>query len=65
MAESRIKTFLHVGCGHIRRENTTAEFSSDNWQELRFDIDANVNPDYIGTITDMAAKTSTNKPIFM
>ena len=65
MAESRIKTFLHVGCGHIRRENTTAEFSSGNWQELRFDIDANVNPDYIGTITDMAAKTSTNKPIFM
>jgi hypothetical protein len=55
MAESRVKTFLHVGCGSDHKENTTAGFSSDNWRELRFDIDANVNPDYIGTMTDMSA----------
>ena len=55
MTESRIKTFLHVGCGPARKENTTAEFSSGSWHELRFDIDANVNPDYIGTMTDMSA----------
>ena len=55
MTESRIKTFLHVGCGPARKENTTAGFSSDSWHELRFDIDANVNPDYIGTMTDMSA----------
>jgi hypothetical protein len=55
MAESQIKTFLHVGCGPVHKENTTAEFSSDNWRELRFDIDANVNPDYVGTMTDMSA----------
>ena len=55
MTESQIKTFLHVGCGPARKENTTAEFSSGSWHELRFDIDANVNPDYIGTMTDMSA----------
>ena len=55
MAERRIKTFLHVGCGPAHKQNTTAEFSSDNWHELRFDIDPNVNPHYIGTMTDMTA----------
>jgi hypothetical protein len=55
MTENRIKEFLHVGCGPLHKENTTAGFSSDNWRELRFDIDANVNPDYIGTMTDMSA----------
>ena len=50
MTENQIKTFLHVGCGPARKENTTAEFSSGSWHELRFDIDANVNPDYIGTM---------------
>lgn len=54
MTERRVKTFLHVGCGPVQKENTTAEFSSDNWHELRFDIDVNVNPDYIGTMTDMS-----------
>ena len=55
MAERRIKTFLHVGCGPAHKQNTTAEFSSDYWHELRFDIDPNVNPHYIGTMTDMTA----------
>ena len=55
MTELRIKTFLHVGCGPVHKENTTAGFSSDNWHELRFDIDPNVNPHYIGTMTDMTA----------
>ena len=55
MAERRIKTFLHVGCGPAHKQKTTAEFSSDNWRELRFDIDASVNPDYVGTMTDMTA----------
>jgi hypothetical protein len=55
MPECRKKKLLHVGCGPAHKENTTAEFSSGNWHELRFDIDANVNPDYIGTMTDMSA----------
>jgi predicted SAM-dependent methyltransferase len=55
MTENRMKTFLHVGCGPVHKENTTAGLSSNTWRELRFDIDANVNPDYIGTMTDMSA----------
>ena len=31
-------------------------FQSDDWQEVRFDIDESVAPDLIGTMTDMSAK---------
>lgn len=55
MIESRVKKFLHVGCGSARQENTTAEFSLNHWEELRFDIDVSVSPDYVGTIVDMSA----------
>jgi SAM-dependent methyltransferase len=50
-----MKTFLHVGCGPKQKDKTTKEFASANWKELRFDIDATVNPDLIGTMTDMSA----------
>lgn len=50
-----MKTFLHVGCGPQTKANTTKEFSTDNWKELRFDIDPSAKPDYIGTMTDMSA----------
>lgn len=49
-----MKTFLHVGCGPQRKENTTKGFNTDEWQELRFDIDESVQPDIIGTMTDMS-----------
>jgi hypothetical protein len=49
-----MKTFLHVGCGANRRENTTAEFNTTRWRELRLDIDKNVNPDIVGTMTNMS-----------
>ena len=55
MTENSEKKFLHVGCGPAHKENTTAEFSQGRWHELRFDIDPNVNPDYVGTMTDMSA----------
>ena len=45
--------FLHVGCGQKRKEQTTKGFNSSEWEEIRFDIDENVNPDLIGTILDM------------
>ena len=54
MPESHQKKFLHVGCGPAQKENTTAEFSLSHWQELRFDIDPNVTPDIVGTMTDMS-----------
>lgn len=55
MTENSVKKFLHVGCGPGHKENTTVEFSQGRWHELRFDIDPNVNPDYVGTMTDMSA----------
>ncbi|MGO9931176.1 MAG: class I SAM-dependent methyltransferase [Steroidobacteraceae bacterium] len=50
-----MKTFLHVGCGSIAKEHTTAAFAGSGWQELRLDIDESVRPDIVGTMTDMVA----------
>lgn len=49
-----MKTFLHVGCGPKNKNSTTKGFSSADWHELRFDIDESVNPDIVGTMTDMS-----------
>lgn len=48
-----MKKFLHVGCGH-QNKSWLKGFNSDDWQEIRFDIDSKVNPDIMGTLTDMA-----------
>lgn len=50
-----MKQFLHVGCGPKRKDQTTRGFNRDEWLEIRFDIDETVNPDIVGTMTDMAA----------
>ncbi|WP_292938413.1 class I SAM-dependent methyltransferase [Noviherbaspirillum sp.] len=50
-----IKTFLHVGCGPARKDRTTAGFNTDEWAELRLDIDETVSPDIVGSMTDMSA----------
>ncbi len=50
-----MKTFLHIGCGIEKKDKTTKEFASSRWKELRFDIDAKVSPDLIGTMTDMSS----------
>jgi SAM-dependent methyltransferase len=47
--------FLHVGCGRLRKNQTTRGFDTPQWRELRLDIDPAVQPDLIGTMTDMAA----------
>jgi len=46
---------LHIGCGPKRKDKTLPAFQSDDWQEVRFDIDESVAPDIIGTMTDMSA----------
>jgi SAM-dependent methyltransferase len=46
--------FLHVGCGHATKEQTTAGFNSEDWDECRFDIDISVAPDIVGSMTDMS-----------
>ena len=51
-----MKTFLHVGCGPKRKDRTTAGFAE--WDELRFDIDKSVQPDLVGTMTDMSSVSS-------
>jgi predicted SAM-dependent methyltransferase len=41
-----------------RKERTTRGLNTQDWQEVRFDIDASVQPDVIGTMTDMSAVAS-------
>ena len=50
--------FLHVGCGQKRKDQTTKGFNTSNWTEIRFDIDEQVKPDLIGTMTDMESVQS-------
>lgn len=50
-----MKTFLHIGCGSKQKERTTAGFNTEAWDELRLDIDERVNPDIVGTMTDMSS----------
>jgi hypothetical protein len=52
------QVFLHVGCGPLRREQTTRAFAGPDWRELRLDIDPKVQPDIVGTMTDMSAVAS-------
>lgn len=54
--QNPMKTFLHVGCGPKRKDRTTAAFAQ--WNELRFDIDEGVEPDLVGTMTDMSSVAS-------
>jgi len=50
-----MKQLLHIGCGPKRKDQTLPAFQSDDWQEVRLDIDESVAPDIIGTMTDMAS----------
>nr|WP_315472181.1 methyltransferase domain-containing protein [uncultured Undibacterium sp.] len=46
---------LHVGCGHSRRGSLPLFFQSAQWIEIRLDIDPHVQPDILGSITDLSA----------
>ena len=48
------KEFLHVGCGSSRKDNTTPVFNTDDWNEVRLDIDENAKPDIVASLTDMS-----------
>ncbi|WP_396190327.1 class I SAM-dependent methyltransferase [Flavobacterium sp.] len=50
-----MKSFLHVGCGPKRKNQTTKAFNTDVWSEIRLDIDSSVSPDVVGTMTDISA----------
>ena len=49
-----MKTFLHVGCGSQDQWDLKG-FDSNEWHEIRFDIDQSARPDIEGTLTDMRA----------
>ena len=46
-----MKTSLHVGCGHNRKNQTTKGFNTAGWTELRLDIDATAHRWRRGTST--------------
>lgn len=50
-----MKTFLHVGCGTKRKDKTTRGFNTPEWNELRLDIDEDVDPEIVGTMLNMQA----------
>jgi SAM-dependent methyltransferase len=47
--------FLHVGCGRAGKNRLPAYFSGPQWREIRFDIDPAVQPDIVGSTTDLSA----------
>jgi SAM-dependent methyltransferase len=49
-----VKKFLHVGSGKLTKANTTDVFRSNDWDEVRLDIDKEVNPDIVASLTDMS-----------
>lgn len=44
---------LHVGCGPKEVGVLPEEFQTDSWHEIRLDIDPDVQPDMVASITDM------------
>ncbi len=50
-----VKNFLHVGSGKLTKTHTTQVFNSDDWHEVRLDIDKSVNPDIVASLTDMSS----------
>ena len=54
-----MKTFLHVGCGPLDKSYCLG-FEDNSWEEIRLDIDEKVNPDIIGSLTDMHSVTSSS-----
>lgn len=50
-----MRTLLHVGCGPLRKAQTTPAFDTPEWEELRLDIDPSVEPDIVASLTDMSA----------
>lgn len=48
-------SFLHVGCGRQAKFDTIPFFKRSDWKEIRLDIDPDVKPDVIGSMTNMTA----------
>ena len=56
-----LKTILHVGPGHKHNgAQLPPVFQTEQWKELRFDIDPANAPDIVGSMLDMAAVPSSS-----
>jgi SAM-dependent methyltransferase len=44
---------LHIGCGVYHSEKLPPMFRNPDWREIRLDIDPEVEPDIVASITDM------------
>lgn len=54
-----LKTVLHVGPGHRKSgANLPQAFYTNEWREIRLDIDASNEPDILGSMLDMSAVAS-------
>jgi SAM-dependent methyltransferase len=51
-AQSTPADVLHVGCGAPGKEKLPPEFRA-GWREIRLDIDPEVSPDFVASMTDM------------
>ena len=59
-----MKTLLNVGCG-LSNISELKGFNNGTWKEIRFDIDEVVEPDVLGTLTDMSlVKTASIDAIY-
>ena len=53
------RTLLHVGCG-FRCISDLKGFDQGEWSEIRLDINEEVEPDIIGTLTDLSGVQSSS-----
>ena len=51
---SNRKKVLHVGCGPPNPQSLHKKFRGEEWEEIRLDINPDVEPDMVGSITDMS-----------
>lgn len=49
-----MNTVLHVGCGTLNISNLPPLFQSGEWDEIRYDINPDVEPDIVGELQDMS-----------
>jgi len=53
-ANYSMKKVLHVGCGSATIEKMPKGFQDGSWEEVRYDISPDCQPDYIGDMLDMS-----------
>jgi predicted SAM-dependent methyltransferase len=49
------KKVLHLGCGPVTAGQLPEPFKTDDWLEVRVDIDRDTKPDVVASITDLRA----------